>query len=158
MTLTHWALNAIVSFTLACPWAQTPGSDLQPGTPLTGEIVDDDPEVVTDTLIELDLEETARGKTYTLLVAESGAYHIDLHSHFFDAYLVLKSETGEVLAEDDDGLLRTHARIDRQLEPGRRRSRGSSSIRSSSRPGTTGSRGPSSEPTTTSGCGRPRSF
>ncbi len=86
MPLSHWFFHALVSFTPS-PWQQTtdPLPDLLPGTPVQSEVTDDDPEVFTDALDEMDLEDPVRGKTYLLRVPESGPYHVDLHSHFFDA-------------------------------------------------------------------------
>ena len=41
----------------------------------------------------------------------AGTTTIELRSYFFDAYLVVRDANGEVIAEDDDGLLRTHAAV-----------------------------------------------
>ncbi len=52
-----------------------------------------------------------RGRSFRFEVPEAGTYTIDLHSHFFDPYLVLRDEQGEVLAEDDTGRTFTRARL-----------------------------------------------
>ncbi len=55
--------------------------------------------------------------SFPLAVPESGHYFLDLHSFDFDAYLILEDDHGAVLSENDDGLLRTHARITAELHP-----------------------------------------
>ena len=52
-----------------------------------------------------------RGKTYRLQVLEPGTHTVELSSYFFDAYLVLRDVNGQVLTEDDDGLLATDSRL-----------------------------------------------
>ncbi len=59
-----------------------------------------------------------RGKTFRIQVEERGSFYIDLTSYFFDAYLVLLDADGSVLAEDDDGLVATHARVAHEFEVG----------------------------------------
>jgi len=84
---------------------------LEPGAPLKGEVSDHSPEVETPTLKKSYTDAPVVGKTYRFQVPESGPWHIDLRSYFFDAYLVLRDAEGHILAEDDDGLVGTHARI-----------------------------------------------
>ncbi len=60
-----------------------------------------------------------RAQRFQLRVEQPGPYTIELVARLFDAYLVLRDESGGVLAEDDDGLLNTHARLVYALEPGR---------------------------------------
>jgi len=50
------------------------------------------------------------------VVSKSGPYTIELRSYDFDAYLVLTEWNGALLAEDDDGLIGTHARVVLNLE------------------------------------------
>ncbi|MBI1849049.1 MAG: CHAT domain-containing protein [Planctomycetes bacterium] len=57
-------------------------------------------------------------KSYSVRVPADGTHTIDLSSPLFDAYLVLRDATGTVIAEDDDGLLRSHARIVADLRAG----------------------------------------
>ena len=52
------------------------------------------------------------GKLYMVQVEQTGPYHIDLRGYDFDAYLVLRDDFGDVLTEDDDGFVLTHARLD----------------------------------------------
>ncbi len=91
---------------------------LKVGEVLEGEITQDDPAVETEILKKGYTQARTRGKTFGIRVEETGPYHIDLRSYFFDAYLVLRDQSGAVIAEDDDGLLSTHARIVAELEAG----------------------------------------
>ncbi len=59
-----------------------------------------------------------RGIGFLFTAEEGGALFVDLESYDFDAYLVLLNSDGEVLAEDDDGLLNTHARVEARLQAG----------------------------------------
>jgi len=90
---------------------------LEVGVPLEARITGEDPVIETETLLR-SYSSAPRGKTLRLEVEESGPYHIDLRSWLFDAYLVLRNADGNVLAEDDDGLLGTHSRIVHELEAG----------------------------------------
>ena len=83
---------------------------LRPGDALEGTIEATDPVILTDALGRLS-EDPVRGKTYRLEPTESGPFRVELRSHFFDAYLVVRSLGGETLFEDDNGLLRTHSRV-----------------------------------------------
>ena len=91
---------------------------LEVGVPLEAEITESDTVIETATLLRGYTDAPVRGKSFRLEVEESGSYHVDLRSWFFDAYLVLRDAEGNVLAEDDDGLIGTHARIVRTLEAG----------------------------------------
>ncbi len=92
---------------------------LRVGEALEGEIVDDDTIVETEALKANYSRDTTRGKAYRIQVEESGPYHIDLKSYFFDAYLVLRVVEGRKILEDDDGLVSWHARIVAELEIGK---------------------------------------
>jgi len=84
---------------------------LEVGKPITSTITAAD-SVVTTARIDADHKDApVRGRTLLVRVPEPGPYTIDLKSHFFDAYLVVRDRSGTVLAEDDDGLVGTHARI-----------------------------------------------
>ncbi len=96
--------------------AETP--HLRVGQTLRGEIADSDPVVHTPALDRSMTDAPVVGKSYVVRVDEPGTYTIELRSYFFDAYLVLRTEAGEILAEDDDGLLGTHSRIVVELTPG----------------------------------------
>jgi len=84
---------------------------LRAGEVFRGEMAESDPVVETDTILR-DYEGIVfRGKTYRVDRAGNELLTIDLRSHFFDAYLVLRDGEGAVILEDDDGLLGTHARV-----------------------------------------------
>ncbi len=94
--------------------------ELPVGEVLEGMIEESDPEITTAVLAKQFSDAAVRGKTYRLRVPQTGPCLIELRSHFFDAYLVLRDATGAVLAEDDDGLLGTHSRVSiESLEPGK---------------------------------------
>jgi len=114
-------MNTILPL-LLLPLIQTPGgpATLKPGGILKGEITDQSPVVETPTLKKGYTDAPVLGKTYTFQVPESGPWHLDLRSYLFDAYLVLRDGEGNLLAEDDDGLIGVHSRIQAELEAGRR--------------------------------------
>ena len=91
---------------------------LEMGVPLEAEITEIDPVIHTETLLRIYTDAPVRGKTYPVQVPGSGPCSVDLRSDYFDAYLVLRDAQGNVLAEDDDGLFSTHARIVHALEGG----------------------------------------
>ena len=91
---------------------------LRVGETLEGEITDADSAVRTPTLDKNHTHSPTVGKTFLVEVDEPGNYRIELRSYVFDAYLVLRGESGEILAEDDDGLIGSHSRIVVELEPG----------------------------------------
>lgn len=95
-------------------------AQLRTGENLRDVIVDADDAVHTETLDAGHSSAPTVGKTYVLEVTESGPYSIEMRSHFFDTYLVLRDVEGMLLAEDDDGLLGTHSRLVIELEAGRR--------------------------------------
>ncbi len=92
---------------------------LRVGETFNGEISENDPIVKTEILKTHYSHDPTRGKVYRIQVEESGPYHVDMKSYFFDAYLVLRSADGTVVSEDDDGLISTHARIVAELEFGK---------------------------------------
>ncbi len=100
---------------------QTPGSSaiLKPGKPLEGKITDQSPLVETPTTKKTFTDAPVRGETFIFQVPESGPWHLDLRSYFFDAYLVLRDAEDRLLAEDDNGLIGVHSRIVAELESGR---------------------------------------
>ncbi len=99
----------------AAPHPQEPPEllRLEAGRPLAveGEIVEGDGPIHTELLDARSDELPAAGRIYRIEVEESGPWHVELRSYSFDAYLVLRDPGGEDLAEDDDGLLWTHARL-----------------------------------------------
>lgn len=89
------------------------------GSEVEGVVSDGDPVVATATLTANYREALTVGRSFRLRVDATGPCTIELHSLDFDAYLVLRNRAGEVLAEDDDGLYATHARlVTPELRPG----------------------------------------
>jgi len=78
-------------------------------SPIDGELVDGDPVVETPTLQEDYANAAVVGRAFLFEVVDDGPFTIELRSYFFDAYLIVRNAAGDLLAEDDDGLLRTHA-------------------------------------------------
>lgn len=76
------------------------------------------PEVHTESLDRDYTTAPTRGRAYRVQVPSTGWYRVELRSHLFDAYLVLRDAAGRVLAEDDDGLNATHAQIAVELQAG----------------------------------------
>jgi len=60
----------------------------------------------------------ARLDEWTLVLAEETHVRIDMKSASFDAYLILRDETGAVIQQNDDGGAGTDARIERTLAVG----------------------------------------
>ncbi len=92
---------------------------LRVGEAATGEIVDGDAFVRTAALDMLSPEAPVRADAFRVEIAATGTYHIDLRGHPFDAYLILRDEEGAPLAEDDDALVNTQARLVVELVAGR---------------------------------------
>ena len=84
---------------------------LRPGDVLEATIEDSDPLVRTD-FIDGFSGAKARGRSFRVERHEPGAFFIELRSHFFDAYLVLRDVDGRPLLEDGDGWLSSHSRIE----------------------------------------------
>ena len=105
---------SVVSNVLFAALLQVPATEglpvLRPGDVIVGAVVETDPVIRTDILDELS-DAPVHGKTYRIERGEAGPFFIELRSHLFDAYLVLRDLDGEPLLEDDDGLLSTHSRI-----------------------------------------------
>ena len=81
------------------------------------EIKDGDPVVHTAALDRSYSDAPVVGKSYRIQIDSAGPYTIELRSYLFDAYLVLRDEAGDVLAEDDDGAFGNHSRITFEVEP-----------------------------------------
>ena len=112
------SLAACVAVLLGVQSAQDPRLPvLRPGQAVRGEIREHDPAIHTEQLDRDYRDAPVRGRSYTLQIAEAGEYTIDLRSHFFDAYLVVR-DAGSRDLEDDDGLLLTHARLVARLVAG----------------------------------------
>ena len=88
---------------------------LRPGDPIDAEIGADSPVIHTPVLDKDYADAPVRGVAFQAELP-AGTTTIELVSYFFDAYLVVRGEHGEILAEDDDGLVRTHSRVVLELE------------------------------------------
>lgn len=84
---------------------------LESGTPVTSAVTESDPIVATAKLAAGYADAPVRGRDFLVRIPAAGPYTVELKSHLFDAYLVLEDSSGNVLAEDDDGLLGRHARL-----------------------------------------------
>jgi len=84
---------------------------LQLGDEIEGTIEETDSAVRSATLDSMDMDAPVRGKTYRIERSEPGPFFIELRSHLFDTFLIVRGLNGEVLLEDDDGLLGTHSTI-----------------------------------------------
>ena len=99
---------ALALLFLAAPVAASAQTTLRVGAPVSGEITDADAVVTTPTLEAGYTDAPNIGRSFALEIEAAGTYRIELRSHAFDAYLVLREADGSVRAEDDDGLLATH--------------------------------------------------
>lgn len=107
--------NAFALAVAIAAWQEATPSDRLPllrlGELAVGEVKADSPEVRTASIAANLADAPVRGVRYRLELPP-GPVTIELKSWFFDAYLVVRdAASGEVVAEDDDGLLRTHARV-----------------------------------------------
>ncbi len=60
-----------------------------------------------------------RVAAFELEIQDAGEITIELRSYGFDAYLILRSDDGKILATDDNGLgLSMHARLQAHVDPG----------------------------------------
>jgi len=84
---------------------------LELGEPVLGEIADGDAVVETERLLAVPVEAPAVGRRYRFEVGQSGTYRIELRSYVFNAYLVVRNAQGQVVGEDDDGLVGTQSRV-----------------------------------------------
>ncbi|NOT31391.1 MAG: CHAT domain-containing protein [Planctomycetes bacterium] len=92
---------------------------LEVGAAIEASIEDGDPRVETEVLRTTHPDWPNVGKCYRIEVVEAGEYTLELRSYYFDAYLVLRDDADELLDEDDNGLVFSHSRLVRRLEPGR---------------------------------------
>src|SRR5262249_39403470 len=90
--------------------AAPPATMLTLDRPVRGEITSDSAIVHAPKLDKRSGDSEVRGQT-VLATVPDGVVAISLTSYCFDAYLVMHGPEGQVVAEDDNGLLRTHARL-----------------------------------------------
>ncbi|NQU49628.1 MAG: tetratricopeptide repeat protein [Planctomycetes bacterium] len=109
-------MAATIIFVLA--FLQQSPSEISLGDPVQGTVNDSSTIVQTPTLDANYTTAPTKGISYTFAVPQTGNYFINLHSFSFDAYLVLKNAAGELIAEDDDSLLRTHSQLAVRLNAG----------------------------------------
>src|SRR5262245_129822 len=93
---------------------------LRPGCAIAGRIEDGDPVIDTGWLARHRADAPTVGRAFRVDVSDPGPYHVELRSDFFDAYLVLRDDSGAVLAEDDDGLVVTDSLLGFEARPGAR--------------------------------------
>jgi len=86
-------------------------SILRPGEVLVRRLEERELVVRTDALDDLTDFDVFRREFRAELTGE-GPWHVEVRSHFFDAYLVLRDLDGVPLLEDDDGWIGSHASID----------------------------------------------
>lgn len=87
-------------------------AELGLATPLAAEISSGAPVIDTATLrTNYSRKNAVVGTTFRMRIPELGTYTVELVSYAFDAYLVLRTPNGAVVAEDDDGAADTHARL-----------------------------------------------
>jgi CHAT domain-containing protein/tetratricopeptide (TPR) repeat protein len=84
---------------------------LRSGETIEGVTTDGDPVVETEALASRYSDTPVVGKTFVLSVSEVGPHFIDLHSHFFNAYLILWDDQGRVIEENDDTGAGHHSRV-----------------------------------------------
>ncbi len=105
----------VIAFLMFALFGQEPVF-LEVGKPIDGRIDADSAIAHTPTLDANYTNAPTVSNGYQVVVSESGPYAIELRSYAFDAYLVITDKNGSHLAEDDDGLLGTHARVVLELE------------------------------------------
>ncbi|KAA3614280.1 MAG: CHAT domain-containing protein [Planctomycetota bacterium] len=93
-----------------------PDRYLKPGQSVQGHLKDGAKEIQTPTLADGLSSTPVVGLEYLLSVDEAGSYFIEMRSFDFDTYLILRQEDGKLLAEDDDGWIGTHSRLQVELE------------------------------------------
>ncbi len=95
-----------------------PPERLQLENPHSGTVTTTDAEIHSPVLDAGYSSAPVRGRVFSFFAEASGTYHFDLRSYSFDAYLLARTESGDLLGEDDDGLIGTHARLVLALEAG----------------------------------------
>jgi CHAT domain-containing protein/tetratricopeptide (TPR) repeat protein len=89
---------------------------LEPGGTIRGEVTGSEAVVETSKLSELYGDERVTGRIVRVRVERAGPYRLELRSHFFAAYLVLRDVDGRDVAEADGGWIRDDALLVVELE------------------------------------------
>ncbi len=105
----------IAAFLALAALGQSSGA-LEVGETVAGEIGADAVEVHSPTLDANYTQAPTVGKDFQVQVAFAGAFTFELRSYDFDAYLVLQTEDGTLIGEDDDSLIAQHSRLVVKLE------------------------------------------
>lgn len=87
------------------------------GKTVEGMIEDRDREISTEILRGGYSNAQVVAKTWLVEVKSAGQHCIDMWGYGFDAYVVLRDPEGKVVAEDDDGMGGTDARLVVELDP-----------------------------------------
>ena len=109
LTLCAWLLTALGAQQSVAAETEPTVRELRFGGTATAEIGESSLPIETDEIRSTHGE--AVGLRYRIEVPAGQSCTLELRSHFFDAYLVLRDEGGSVLAEDDNGLVRLQARL-----------------------------------------------
>ncbi|MEM9799572.1 MAG: CHAT domain-containing tetratricopeptide repeat protein [Planctomycetota bacterium] len=92
---------------------------LHVGAALSGELVASDRAVSTARIDAAAVRGfPVRGRSYSLEVEAPTDVVVELESWHFDSHLVLRDGSGDVLAENDNGPFKRHARMEASLAPG----------------------------------------
>lgn len=78
--------------------------------PVRGAIERTDP-IVKAQGVRADISAALRGKSFRIEVPADTRLVVDMRSHYFDSYLVIRDRSGDIVHEDDNGLLAAHARV-----------------------------------------------
>lgn len=84
---------------------------LRVGGTIADRVGDGPPSVISPLLNEWNPTEAVQGRLCLMVFEEAGLYEITLRSSFFDACLVVRTRTGKVWFEDDDGGVGTQSRL-----------------------------------------------
>ncbi|NQU50803.1 MAG: hypothetical protein HQ519_19295 [Planctomycetes bacterium] len=113
-------LSSAALLILGCVQAPQAPKGLPINPWLQGYLLSSSTKVETEALKELSPNNNHLGQQFSVQVKASGNFHIDLRSYYFDADLILRDSEGKILAENDDGWIHTHSRLENlNLESGK---------------------------------------